>query len=214
MRVIAGKLRGARLAVAAGSTTRPITDQVKESLFNILGHRFGTLGELPAVAVLDLFAGSGALGIESLSRGAASCLFVENDRAALRALRGNLERLRLHGRVRIAAENVWTMRVPPAAAGGFGLIFVDPPYRAAGHGPLVAALLERLALRLAPEGILVLRCSRDTTFTPSGLRGLVCVDQREFGRMRIFLLERPASSDGQGEPEPSGITAPSGTPAS
>jgi 16S rRNA (guanine966-N2)-methyltransferase len=214
MRVIAGKLRGARLAVAPGSTTRPITDQVKESLFNILGHRFGTLGELPAVAVLDLFAGSGALGIESLSRGAASCLFVEKDRAALRALRGNLERLRLHGRVRVAAENVWTMRVPPAATGGFGLIFVDPPYRATGHGPMVAALLERLAQRLAPEGILVLRCSRETTFTPSSLRGLVCVDQRDFGRMRIFLLERPASAGGEGEPGPSRITAPPGAPAS
>jgi 16S rRNA (guanine966-N2)-methyltransferase len=194
MRVIAGSLRGARLTVAAGRTTRPITDQVKESLFNILGHRFGTLGELPALAVLDLFAGSGSLGIESLSRGAASCLFVEKDRAALRALRSNIERLRLHGRARVAAENVWTMRVPPAADGGFGLIFADPPYRAAEQGQAVADLLERLALRLAAEGVLVLRCSRATTFVPHNLRGLVCVDQREFGRMRVFLLESAAAS--------------------
>lgn len=214
MRVIAGKLRGARLAVAAGNTTRPITDQVKESLFNILGHRFGTLGELPAIAVLDLFAGSGSLGIESLSRGAASCLFVEKDRAALHALRSNIDKLRLRGQARIAAENVWTMRVPPAAEGGFGLIFVDPPYRAAEHGLAVADLLERLALRLAPVGILVLRCSRDTPFTPHGLRGLMCVGQREFGRMRIFLLERSEPPGGHGDPGESRITSAPGRPGS
>lgn len=196
MRVIAGRLRGARLAVAAGRTTRPITDQVKESLFNILGHRFGTLGDLPAVAVLDLFAGSGSLGIESLSRGAESCLFVEKDRAALRALRSNIDRLGLGARARVAAENAWTMRVPPAADGGFGLIFVDPPYRAAERGLMLADLLERLALRLAPGGVLVLRCSQDAAFAPHGLRGLVCVDEREFGRMRVFLLERSGPASG------------------
>jgi len=94
-----------------GRVTRPITDRVKESLFNILGSRFGLPGEIPDFAVLDLFAGSGGLGIESISRGARSCVFVERDRAALAALTANLASLRGAADCRIVKDNAWTARL-------------------------------------------------------------------------------------------------------
>src|ERR1051325_11217291 len=110
MRVIAGRLRGRPLAAPPGAA-RPVTDRVKETIFNILGHRFAQPGELPAVAVLDLFAGTGGMGIEALSRGATSCLFVERDRCTLRILSENLDKLKLHDVARGWGENVWTLRI-------------------------------------------------------------------------------------------------------
>lgn len=190
MRVIAGKLRGAVLQAPPGINTRPIMGRVKESLFNILGHRLGTPGFLPDIAVLDLFAGSGALGIESLSRGARSCLFVERDRQALRVLRANLEELRLSDVSRIAGENAWTMRIPPPASGGYGLIFVDPPYRDAVDPLRVADLLERLAPRLSEEGLIVFRYPASVEVRSEPLRSLKRVDERTFGTMRVLLLQR------------------------
>ncbi len=199
MRVIAGRLRGSPLDAPEGRTTRPITDRVKEALFSILGHRLGTLGELPPVAVLDLFAGSGALGIESLSRGAASCLFVERDRTALRALRANLARLKLGEIARVGIENAWTMRIP-AAAGGYGLIFVDPPYPDAVDSLRVVDLLERAAAALSPEGWLAFRHDARQPLALTGLRGLVCDDERQYRRMELMLFRR--ASGGEEAPAP------------
>jgi 16S rRNA (guanine966-N2)-methyltransferase len=199
MRVIAGKFRGAVLGAPPGRVTRPITDQVKESLFNILGHRLGTLGSLPEFPVLDLFCGTGGLGIESLSRGAASCLFVEHDRLALRCLRDNLRKLRLLGApARIAGENAWTMRILPAERGGYGLIFVDPPYRAAGDLRRLSDLLERLGGGLAPGGLIVLRMSTRAARVHDLPPSLVCVDEREFGRMRVQLFSADQRADRKG----------------
>jgi len=194
MRVIAGRLRHAELETPRGMRTRPITDRVKESLFNILGHRFGTLGHLPDIAVLDLFAGSGALGIECLSRGACTCLFVEHDRRALRTLRANITRLGLADSARIARENAWTMRVPPAAGDGYGLVFVDPPYRDLADPLRMVDLLERLVPRLSPQGLAVLRHATSFTFSADRLEGLTAVDDRVFGMMRILLLQRAADA--------------------
>lgn len=191
MRVIAGKMRGSPLAAPAGRNTRPITDRVKESLFNMLGHRLGMPGVLPDIAVLDLFAGSGALGIECLSRGARSCLFVEHDRRALRVLRANLDKLRLGEVARVAADNAWTMRIPTAAADGYGLIFVDPPYRDVADPQPAIDLLERAGVRLAADGLLVFRHARSIRFSTEPLRTLSCVDERTFGTMRVLLLARP-----------------------
>lgn len=190
MRVIAGRFRGYPLAAPPGRTTRPITDQVKETLFNVLGHRFGTLGELPAVDVLDLFAGAGSLGIECLSRGAASCIFVEKDRTALRTLRANLAKLDVGTHASVRVENAWTARLPLAPSGQFGLVFLDPPYRDVEHTTRVIDLLERVAARLAPDGVAVLRHSARTGFPQRDLRLLECVDVRTIGEMRIELLMR------------------------
>ena len=142
-----------------------------------------------------MFAGSGALGIESLSRGAQSCLFVERDRPALRVLRANLERLHLVNVARVVSENAWTMRIPPAGQGGYGLIFVDPPYRDVADSLAVLALLERLAPRLSSEGLVVFRHAAAAKFSTEPLRGLTRADERTFGRMRLLLLQRADRAD-------------------
>ena len=189
MRVIAGELRGRKLTVPPGGGTRPITDRVKETLFNIMGARLGSPGAVPAVRVLDLFAGSGALGIEALSRGALSCLFYEHDRRAARVLRENLTHLGLEAVGTISAENAWTARIPPAGNTGYGLVFVDPPYRDARDLLRVVDLLDRLAPHLAPEGLVMFRHERRTKLPLEALRSLRCVDERELGTMRLWLLE-------------------------
>ena len=190
MRVIAGNLGGRKLAAPPGKTTRPITDRVKETLFNIVGARFGTPGLLPGLHVLDLFAGSGALGIEAISRGACSCLFVEHDRGCLRVLRENVTSLGLESVARISAVSAWTLRIPPARDAGYGLAFADPPYRDARDLLRVADLLERVAPHLAEDGVAVFRHERRSEFPFTALRTLSCVDERVLGTMRIWLFSR------------------------
>src|SRR6476620_6741544 len=123
-RVIAGSARGIRLA-APGEGTRPLTDRVKQTLFAILGP------DLPGANVLDLFAGSGAAGIEALSRGAAHAVFIERERAAAAVIANNLARTRLAGdRARVVrADAVAWLRTPPATAANlFDIVIADPPY--------------------------------------------------------------------------------------
>ena len=196
MRVIGGRFRGRALEAPAGETTRPSTDRVKESIFNIIGSRLGTLGALPDVNVLDVFAGSGSFGIEAISRGVRSCVFVERDRAAVRALRANIEKLDLPaGAARIAAENAW--RFDPAAAGGqgFGLVFVDPPYRDVEDALRVTELLARLAAALARDGLLVFRHSVETGFDAGLVPGIRVVDERVMGTMRVWLIAKAGNQD-------------------
>jgi 16S rRNA (guanine966-N2)-methyltransferase len=197
MRVIAGTLRGRKLEAPPGMRTRPLTDRAKETLFNILGARLGLPGSLPNVRVLDLFAGSGGLGIEALSRGAASCLFVEHDRRAARVLRQNVVHVGLAATAQISAENAWTLRIPPVSD-GYGLVFVDPPYREANDLLRVVDLLERVAPHLAPEGVIMFRHEARTALPVSALLLLRCVDQRDIGTTRIWLLERSRATDDWG----------------
>jgi len=123
IRVISGTARGVRLSVPKGERTRPTADRVKETLFNILGDT------VRGSTVLDLFAGTGALGIEALSRGAAWAAFVEMDRSVLSVLRANLERVGFDGRAKVV-----NCRIPPsgrdpvAPFGPYDLVFLDPPY--------------------------------------------------------------------------------------
>lgn len=138
MRVIAGSLRGRRLSAPRGAElTRPTSDRVREALF-------ATLGDIDGTNVLDLFAGTGALGIEALSRGASSALFVERDRSALQALRANLDALELlapRARVR-AGEALAALRAARKRGETYDLVFLDPPYGQAREleGPLSATL--------------------------------------------------------------------------
>ncbi len=191
MRVIAGRFRGRLLSSPDGKRTRPITDRVKETLFNILGTRFALPGHLPSFDVLDIFAGTGGLGIEALSRGARSCVFIERDRAALAALRGNINALRIHAACSVLSENAWTMR-PPRVADGFGLVFLDPPYKDVSDTTRLADLLDRLSRALTEEGLIVLRYDigllRDF---PGGLTpALEVIDRREIGHMGLMLFAR------------------------
>ena len=135
MRVIAGQWRGRPLVAPKGDLTRPTADRTREALFSMLTAR---LGDFDGLAVGDFFAGSGALGIEALSRGAASCLFVEQDRAALDALRANLAKLEAKGDVRASS----VMALGPARA-PLDLILMDPPY-ATGAGSVALDKLARL----------------------------------------------------------------------
>lgn len=133
MRVIAGTWRGRPLVVPKGAATRPTADRVREALFSMLVSR---VGDFAGLRVADLFAGSGALGIEALSRGAAHCTFVEQDGAALVALKANLATLGIAGDVR--AQSVMSLPLAPAPC---DIMLLDPPY---GTGAGVVAL-ERLA---------------------------------------------------------------------
>lgn len=196
MRVIAGRLRGLHLDAPRGDTTRPITDRVKETLFNILGHRFGLPGEIPDVAVLDLFAGSGGLGIEAVSRGARSCVLVERDANAFRTLRHNIEHGRLSDVCRAVRENAWAMRHPRDA---YGLIFVDPPYRDCENAVRVIELISRLAGSLTLDGVLVLRHGRGASIDDVPPIGLRAVDHRTYGEMHVRLFVREARADAGAE---------------
>ncbi|HEX8486221.1 16S rRNA (guanine(966)-N(2))-methyltransferase RsmD [Sphingomonas sp.] len=182
MRVIAGQWRGRTIVAPKDDATRPTADRVREALFSMLTSRLGSFEEL---AVADLFAGSGALGIEALSRGAASCLFVEQDRAALDALRANLAKLEIRGGD-VRAGSV--MALPPAAK-PLDLILMDPPY---GTGAGVVAL-DRLA-RLGwtgPHTWVSIETAKAEEVTVAGFE----VDAtRVHGKARLTLLRATSES--------------------
>lgn len=202
MRVIAGSFRGRPLEAPQGRTTRPITDRAKETIFNILGSKLGTLADLPDVDVADVFAGSGSFGIECLSRGARSCVFIERDRAALTALRKNLSALPLApAQAKIAVSDAWRTTPTQPAAAGFGLIFVDPPYRDVEDSTRVVTLLDRLASILAQDGLLVFRHEATTAFDAGQPTGLSCVDDRTLGGMRVLIYAASRTDNRASEQE-------------
>src|SRR3954469_19223536 len=141
MRIVSGSFRGKTLAAPKGEATRPTSDRAREAIFNILEHAPWSKGVRDA-RVIDLFAGSGALGFEALSRGAAFCLFVETDEAARGAIRQNVDNMGLFGITRVHRRDATDLGVRPGADGpAFDLAFLDPPY---GKG-LGERALERLA---------------------------------------------------------------------
>ena len=153
MRVVAGRFGGRRLKAPSGTATRPTADRVREALFS-------ALGPLDGEAVLDLFAGSGALGIEALSRGAGSAVFVERDRRALAVLRANLEALGLAAPEAVVrpGDARAVLREAKGQGAGYGLVFLDPPYRdAPGLGPELSDALPAL---LAPGARVVCESDR------------------------------------------------------
>ncbi|HEY5435519.1 MAG TPA: 16S rRNA (guanine(966)-N(2))-methyltransferase RsmD [Candidatus Limnocylindrales bacterium] len=188
-RVIAGSARGVRLG-APGPGTRPLSDRVKQTLFAVLGP------ELEAAVVLDLFAGSGAGGIEALSRGAARATFVEKDEGAARVLAENLRRTRLEGAARVVRGDVvgWLAAPSGAAADGpFDLVLIDPPY--ADTSALVRAL-ELVGPHVRPGGQVVAKHFwRDQ---PASVVGLLASErERRFGETALTFYRR-RSPDGPG----------------
>lgn len=153
VRIVAGQWRGRRIAAPGGERTRPTRDRIREALFGSLTSLLGP--GLSEVKVLDAFAGSGALGLEALSRGASYAVFVEQDAAARRVLESNAEALGAGGRARIVAGDAFALAAKGALAGGpFGLILLDPPYRI--EAARVAGLLDDLAGGVAvSEGAVV-----------------------------------------------------------
>ncbi len=152
MRIIAGSLRSRTLEAPAGPATRPTSDRLRETLFNVLAPR------VEGARFLDLYAGSGAVGIEALSRGAAQVVLVERAPAALKALRGNLARLGIGAGFQVQSGSVaaWLRRARTSHAAGFDLVFLDPPYDASQEYAATLGLLGGEASALLAEGALVI----------------------------------------------------------
>ena len=179
MRIVAGEWRRRQLRAPPGDATRPTADRTRETLFAMLHSR---LGSFDGLAVADLFAGSGALGLEALSRGAASCLFVEQDPAALRALRANIAALRAQPQCEVRAGSV--MQLGPAKA-PLDLLLLDPPY----HSGAGAVALDRLA-RLGWIGEATWIAVETAHDEKVAVKALAIDSERKVGRGRLTLLRR------------------------
>jgi len=176
MRIIAGQWRGRPLVAPKGDTTRPTADRTREALFSMLASR---VGSFEGLAVADLFAGSGALGLEALSRGAARCLFVEQDKAALDALRMNIAKLgAAHAEVR--ATSVLSLAQTPQP---LDLILMDPPY-GTGAGNVALDRLARLGWIGAGTWISIETAHNE----PVDVTGFAIDADRKHGRARLTLL--------------------------
>jgi len=176
MRIIAGQWRGRPLLAPPGDTTRPTADRTRETLFSMLTSR---LGSFDGLAVGDFFAGSGALGLEALSRGAASCLFVERDRDAVAVLRANAAKLGL-ARPDIRQGDVLALGPAPAP---LDLIFMDPPYRS-GAGAVALDKLARLGWT-APGSWISIETERGEALS---VKGFTIETERVVGKAKLHLL--------------------------
>lgn len=187
MRVIAGSARGLRLAAPAGLGTRPTADRVKEALFSIIASRQG----LDSSRVLDICAGTGSLGIEALSRGAASCCFIERDRQVLGILEKNLARSGLAGRGEcLALDAMSGLKRLSNQGKTFDIVFFDPPYSSDAYIAVPEAL-SSLSL-ISEGGLLVAECSARSTLAER-YGTLVRVDRRAYGdtALEFFVRESP-----------------------
>lgn len=169
MRVVAGELRGRKIEAPPGNDTRPTTDKVREAVFNALG----SLDLIRDALVLDLYAGTGALGIEALSRGAAKCTFVERDRTALRFLRDNLDHLGLRDRTSVLSGNALVM----AGSVPADLVLADPPYGFDKWSELLAAVRADFVVAEAEHEV-------------AAPDGWTAVRTKRYGRTWVTFLER------------------------
>ncbi len=190
MRIVGGDFRGRALAAPSGRDTRPTADRLRQTIFDILAH--GGHGEVVGGArVLDLFAGTGALGLEALSRGAAYALFVEEAVAARGAIRTNIEALNLTGRTRVFRRDA-TRLGPAGTVAPFSLVFADPPY---GKGLGEQALASALAGGwLRPGALIVLEEAASAEIAP--IPGLAAIDTRRAGDTQIVFLRAGAATPG------------------
>ena len=176
MRVIAGSRKGHKLAAPRGLDTRPTSDRVRENVFNLIG-------PVDGARVLDLFAGSGALGIEALSRGATSAVFVERDPDAVRTIERNLDRLRLTGARVVHGDVLRTIAQEVTAGAKYDLVLVDPPYGMLDD--IQPRLAKYLPAVLAPDGLVVFETDvRSEPELPLSVR-----TSRKYGQTRVTLFE-------------------------
>ena len=179
MRVIAGSRKGHKLAAPRGVDTRPTSDRVRENVFNIVAPW------VEDARVLDLYAGSGAMGLEALSRGAAAVVFVESDTDAVRVIERNLDKLRLTG-ARVVRADATTGLAQEAGSGRkYDLVLADPPYAMTDYDAL-ARYLPRV---LAEDGLLVLESAARTE---PELAGLAVRTTRKYGSTRVTVFEHAA----------------------
>jgi 16S rRNA (guanine966-N2)-methyltransferase len=187
MRVVGGKHRGRRLLAPPGAKVRPTSDRAREALFNILSHGEFAAGGIPfaGAAVLDAFAGTGAFGLEALSRGAAEAIFIEQDPDVLVVLRKNIEVLGEGPRARILPGDATH---PPRAISLCAMAFLDPPYRSGLAAPALAAL--QATGWLAPGALAVVEvAAHEELLLPPGF---TLIDERLYGAARLAFLRREA----------------------
>ena len=177
MRIVAGEWRGRKLVSPAGQQTRPTADRTRETLFSMLASR---LGSFEGLRVAELFAGSGALGLEALSRGAANAVFVEVDRAAIKAIEANAAALGAEPRIAVRAMSAASL----PAGEPFDLILADPPYQP-GSGTAVAEAVVKAGW-LAPGGWMAVETHRGDPVAPP--QGWEVDAERDVGRARITIL--------------------------
>jgi 16S rRNA (guanine966-N2)-methyltransferase len=178
MRIIAGSRKGARIFAPKGTDTRPTGDRVREAAFNLLGP-----GAAEGASVLDLFAGSGAMGLEALSRGAERATFDESDRDACRTINRNLDKLELTGATVLCQDALIALRADARAGRRYDLVLVDPPYRR--FSSLQNALIQYLPEILAPDGtLLVETAANEEPELPLAKR-----TSRRYGSARLTLFE-------------------------
>jgi 16S rRNA (guanine966-N2)-methyltransferase len=189
MRIIAGKHRGRAIAAPEGDAVRPTSDRAREALFNILMHgKFAAAGPIYAGAtILDAFAGTGAIGLEALSRGAAEAIFIENSRDALAALKRNIAALGETARARIVTADA---TAPPRAKSPCTLAFLDPPYGSGSGAKALAALAA--AGWLAPDALAIVEVAKNERFAAPA--GFTLIDERCYGAARLLFLRFGESS--------------------
>ncbi len=183
MRIVSGRLRGRNIATPSGRNTRPTSDQTRESLFNILTHAEWA-PELDGAIVADIFAGSGALGLEAISRGAEFCLYVETEPKARASIRANIEKMNLFGCTRLHRADATKLRIAPGnLRGPFTHIFMDPPY----HKGLWRPVLDKLKSQdlIADDGIIILEVAAEEEVD---VRGYHILDERNWGAAKVLFL--------------------------
>lgn len=190
MRIVAGSLKGRAIVTPEGQNTRPTSDRARQAIFNVLEHAPWADG-LHEARVIDLYAGSGALGFEALSRGAAFCLFVDTDDGARGAIRENMDAYGLFGRCRVHRRSATDLGPRPGSAGeAFTLAFLDPPYAKGLGEQTLARLLE--GGWLAPGAIVVFeRGSDEPEIDTPGYERL---DARDYGAARVLFLRASEAS--------------------
>jgi 16S rRNA (guanine966-N2)-methyltransferase len=184
LRIVSGEFRGKALVAPSGDATRPTSDRARQAIFNILEHAAWSSG-VRDLRVIDLFAGSGALGFEALSRGAAFCLFVETGEEARGAIRENVDAMGLFGRTRVHRRDATQLGNRPGADGPpFHLAFLDPPY-AKGLGETALLKLAEGGW-LAPGATIVFE--RGAGEAPLQIPGYEQLDVRDYGAAKVWFL--------------------------
>ncbi len=184
MRIIGGELRGRRLASFKGDKIRPTSDKVREAIFNILPQAFGERFK----HVLDLFAGTGAMGIEALSRGAKEAVFVDSGDLALGIIKKNIMLCRPGAASVVKMDSIDAIRRLSGEGRVFDLIFIDPPYEAGLAEKALTAIDE--GDMLSPGGVLVAEASKRDPVDATA-SGLLCTDKRRYGDTVVYFFERP-----------------------
>jgi 16S rRNA (guanine966-N2)-methyltransferase len=191
LRIVGGVHRGRRLVAPEGDTVRPTSDRAREALFNIVSHGdFAASGLIFAGRpVLDAFAGTGAVGLEALSRGASAAIFIEDNREALAVLRRNIATFGEEGRAQIVAGDATR---PPRAAQACAVAFLDPPYRSGLAAPALAALAA--AGWLTPDALVVIEVAAREDVPPAA--GFTLIGERVYGAARLVFLRRDPPGEG------------------